>query len=287
MCRKSVDTKHRPARVARLHTKCTKLHFLPECRHNAQTCRCRQTAYSIHRPARVARLHTQCTDLHVSPECRHNTQTCTGRQSVETMHRPSRVARVLTQCNLEAEALPPLPSYRPATSWVHYTTSCNTESSAPEDGRDHRPKHVELIGIINKPLLLHLVDVYIIYVKDARSNKYQNQILHHKIYTPQIPPCYPYCTCCENVTKVIKELWKQDASFPMFLLTVHLGTILVNKQIEAQFFFRICLFRNSTCFEQPCAYHQENELYQYDIWHMSLCVGDRLVGRYDWNAVSK
>ena len=53
---------------------------------------------------------------------------------------------------------------RPAASWVHYTTSCNTQSSAPEDGRDHRPKHVELIGIINKPLLLHLVGVYIIYV---------------------------------------------------------------------------------------------------------------------------
>ena len=49
-----------------------------------------------------------------------------------------------------------------ATSWVHYTTSCNTQSSAPEDGRDHRPKHVELIGIINKPLLLHVVGVYII-----------------------------------------------------------------------------------------------------------------------------
>ena len=52
--------------------------------------------------------------------------------------------------------------HRPATSWVHYTTSCNTQSSAPEDERDHRPKDVELIGI-NKPLLLHLVGVYIIY----------------------------------------------------------------------------------------------------------------------------
>ena len=40
---------------------------------------------------------------------------------------------------------------------MHYTTSCNTQSSAPEDGRNNRPKHVELIGIINKPLLLHLV----------------------------------------------------------------------------------------------------------------------------------
>jgi hypothetical protein len=63
--------------------------------------------------------------------------------------------------------------HRPATSWVHYTTSCNTQSGAPEDGRNHRPKHVELIGIINKPLLLHLVGVYIIYINDARSSKYQ------------------------------------------------------------------------------------------------------------------
>ena len=49
-----------------------------------------------------------------------------------------------------------------ATSWVHYTTSCNTQSIATEDGRDHRPKHVERIGIINKLLLLHLVGIYII-----------------------------------------------------------------------------------------------------------------------------
>ena len=66
-----------------------------------------------------------------------------------------------------------LPAGRPATSLVHYTTSCNTQSNAPEDGRDQRPKHVELIGIINKPLLLHLVDVYIIYINDARSDKHR------------------------------------------------------------------------------------------------------------------
>jgi len=40
---------------------------------------------------------------------------------------------------------------------VHYTTSCNTQYNATEDGRDHCPKHVELIVIINKPLLLHPV----------------------------------------------------------------------------------------------------------------------------------
>ena len=32
-----------------------------------------------------------------------------------------------------------------------------TQSSAPEDGRNYRPKQVELIEIINKQLLLHLV----------------------------------------------------------------------------------------------------------------------------------
>jgi len=31
-----------------------------------------------------------------------------------------------------------------------------TQSSVPEDGRNHRPKHFELIGINNKTLLLHL-----------------------------------------------------------------------------------------------------------------------------------
>ena len=35
--------------------------------------------------------------------------------------------------------------------------SCKTQSSAPEDGQNNCPKHVELIGIINKPLFLHLV----------------------------------------------------------------------------------------------------------------------------------
>jgi hypothetical protein len=46
---------------------------------------------------------------------------------------------------------------RPATSWVHYTASCNTQSSAPEDGQNNCPKHVQLTGIINKSLLLHQV----------------------------------------------------------------------------------------------------------------------------------
>jgi len=43
--------------------------------------------------------------------------------------------------------------------------------------------------------------------------------------------------------------------------------------------FYIYLFRFSTCFEQPCAHHRESQLYQYNIWYMSVCVGDRPVCR--------
>jgi hypothetical protein len=39
-------------------------------------------------------------------------------------------------------------------------------------------------------------------------------------------------------------------------LTVHLGIILVNDQLDAGFVFFICLFQSSTCFEQPRAYRQ-------------------------------
>ena len=45
---------------------------------------------------------------------------------------------------------------------------------------------------------------------------------------------------------------------------------LVNNHLDAQFFFCICLFQFSTCFEHPCVHHQENQFYQYGIWHMSL-----------------
>ena len=40
---------------------------------------------------------------------------------------------------------------------LHYSTSCNTQSSAHEDRKNNCAKHVELTGIINQPLLLHLV----------------------------------------------------------------------------------------------------------------------------------
>ena len=46
------------------------------------------------------------------------------------------------------------------------------------------------------------------------------------------------------------------------LLTVHLSIILVNDQLDAQFFhFIIRLLQSSTCFEQRRAHHQEVKLY--------------------------
>ena len=65
--------------------------------------------------------------------------------------------------------------HRPATSWVHYTTIRNTQSSDPEDGLNNYPKHVELTGIINKPLLLRLVGClyyvpFIIFFCDLLNN---------------------------------------------------------------------------------------------------------------------
>jgi len=46
--------------------------------------------------------------------------------------------------------------------------------------------------------------------------------------------------------------------------------ILFNDQRNAQFFY-IYLFQFSTCFEHSSAHHQEIQMYQYDIWYMSLC----------------
>jgi hypothetical protein len=55
-------------------------------------------------------------------------------------------------------------------------------------------------------------------------------------------------------------------------LTVYLGIILVNNQLDA-LFLCIYLFNISTCFEQPSAHHQANRLYQYIILYISLSEG--------------
>jgi len=68
-----------------------------------------------------------------------------------------------------------------------------------------------------------------------------------------------------------EETWVQLRVF-YILLTVHLGIILDLTHFFTLFY--VCLFHFSTCFEQPSAHHQENQLCQYIIWYISLCVGD-------------
>jgi len=63
-----------------------------------------------------------------------------------------------------------------------------TQSSAPEDGRNYRPKHVTLIEIVNKLLLLHLVGCLYYCINDARSHKHQN-------YVHSISRMYGTCRC--------------------------------------------------------------------------------------------
>ena len=84
----------------------------------------------------------------------------------------------------------------PSASWVHYT-SCNTQSSAPEDGQNNSPKHVELTGIINKPLLLHLVYcLYYLYqwctVKKISDNEIYLLIKYIKSVLWRVAKCLSY-----------------------------------------------------------------------------------------------
>ena len=74
----------------------------------------------------------------------------------------------------------------------------------------------------------------------------------------------PACLSCNISFKLILQVSELNILF------------LVNDQLDAQF-FSMYLFKFSACFEQPRAHHQENQLYQYNLWYMSLCVGDHFV----------
>ena len=68
-----------------------------------------------------------------------------------------------------------------------------TQSSAPEDGQNNCPKHVELTGTINKPLLLHLIGClyYEVVSKSARTmlTTSKSLVVHE----------FPATVCCGGV----------------------------------------------------------------------------------------
>ena len=103
-----------------------------------------------------------------------------------------------------------------ATSWVHYTTSCNTQSSAPEDGQNNCPKYVELTGIINKPLLMHLVGcLYYLYqwwtVKQISDNEIYLFIKYIKSVLWRVAKCLSNteeARCLKvNTLKILALIW--------------------------------------------------------------------------------
>ena len=103
----------------------------------------------------------------------------------------------VTACGVMYPWCCPPAGSRPATSCVHYTTSCNTQSSAPEDGQNNCPKHVELTGINNKPLLLQLVSCpYCLYqwctVKQISDNEIYLLIKYIKSVLWRVAKCLSY-----------------------------------------------------------------------------------------------
>ena len=79
------------------------------------------------------------------------------------------------------------------------------------------------------------------------------------------------------VWRCVRE-WSSSVQGPRGVLVNKVFKFLVSDQLDARF-MSMYLFQFSTCFKQPRAHHQENQLYQYNIWYVSLCVGDRLVCR--------
>ena len=115
---------------------------------------------------------------------------------------------------------------RPPTSWVHYITSCNTKCSAPEDGQNNCPKHVELTGIINKPLLLHLVGcLYYLYqwytVKQISDNEIYLLFKYIKSVLWRVAKCLSYieeARCLEvnaNITEDDRKTMTQESEKKM------------------------------------------------------------------------
>jgi len=71
-----------------------------------------------------------------------------------------------------------LPIFRSTRLYVTACDIMHTQFSAPEDGQKNCPKHVEMTGIINKPLLLHVVGcLYYLYQRCAVKQISNNEIL--------------------------------------------------------------------------------------------------------------
>ena len=63
-----------------------------------------------------------------------------------------------------------------------YSLWCNAQPGAPDDGRNHRPKYVEIIEIINKLLLLHLFGcIHYLYSDNLTLLKPTGSLMHQPV----------------------------------------------------------------------------------------------------------
>ena len=97
-------------------------------------------------------------------------------------------------------------------------------SSTPEDGQNNCPKHVELTGIINKPLLLHLVVcLYYLYewctVKQISDNEIYLLVKYMKNVLWRITKCLSYIEDARRlkVNFSLHRIWK-GVGTPLFQL---------------------------------------------------------------------
>ena len=161
-----------------------------------------------------------------------------------------------------------------ATLWVHYIRSCNTQPSTPEDGQTNCPKRVELTGIINKTLLLHLVGcLYYLYrwctVKQISDNEIYLLIKYTKSVLWRLAKCLSYievARCLKfNKESMFSAAWSQSIPFNYGILeyvnqldlhefdihvTVHRDIYLKIKPTRCTNFSNLFLEWNSTCFGQ-------------------------------------
>jgi len=92
------------------------------------------------------------------------------------------------------------------------------EPSAPEDGQNYCPKHVELIEITNKLLLLHLVGCLYYCIRDARSHKHQMYVTVRYVQT------YEYVTCNSQSHWHISIIVQRDATQSRLFIILRVQT---------------------------------------------------------------
>ena len=100
-----------------LVTRCDTTHIHARARTHTHTHTHAQTRTHTH-------IHNTYIPTHIHTHIHTRTHTCTRTHA----HRHAHTYTSTQAHNAHSR------THRPATSWVYYTTNCNTQSSAPEDG---------------------------------------------------------------------------------------------------------------------------------------------------------